>query len=75
MAVLLLAYGVAIERSSTVGRVISAGRIAIECLPTDGSVVVGVVGKERLETNAGVAVGRRVEIERLRTNSGIFAAG
>ena len=66
--------GIIKERLGTEGAISVAG-VVKERLPTDGSVVVGVVGKERLETNARVAGGRLVEIERLRTNSGIFAAG
>ena len=67
--------GVVKERLGTEGAISVAGGVVKERLPTDGSVLGGVVGKERLETNARVAGGRLVEIERLRTNSGIFAAG
>ncbi len=63
------------ERLGTGGRVLRAGGVTKECLPTDGRVVVGVVSKKRLEPDARVAGGRRVQIERLITNTDILAAG
>ena len=44
------------ERSGTDGRISDASPIVIECVPSDGRVIVGIVERKRSISNTGVSV-------------------